>query len=165
MTGAGAWRTRWRIAEVLPLGWDTDLSAAAAARARGRVGGRPTVITPQIIAAARDMLPNPDHSIASIAGLLGVSPGTLYNHVPDLQALRQSRIPRQFGSVHEIGSASTAVRESPEPVEGSDCSRVPTALGGPPTGRGALGERAPDRGHIAPQPGCWWGKCGWLCLP
>lgn len=34
--------------------------ALAAARARGRVGGRPTVVTPEIIRAARDMLPNPD---------------------------------------------------------------------------------------------------------
>ncbi|MDQ0239281.1 DNA invertase Pin-like site-specific DNA recombinase [Arthrobacter bambusae] len=63
----------------------------AAARARGRVGGRPTVATPNIIRAARDMLPNPEASIASIAKLLGVSPGTLYNHIPDLKELRASR--------------------------------------------------------------------------
>ncbi len=31
----------------------------AAARARGRVGGRSTAVTPEIIRAARDMLPNP----------------------------------------------------------------------------------------------------------
>jgi DNA invertase Pin-like site-specific DNA recombinase len=60
----------------------------AAARARGRVGGRPSVVNPDIIRAARDMLPNPDHSITSIATLLGVSPGTLYNHIPDLRELR-----------------------------------------------------------------------------
>ncbi|GAA3074058.1 recombinase family protein [Streptosporangium carneum] len=60
----------------------------AAARARGRVGGRPTVITPEIIRAVRDLLPNPEHSITSIAKLLGVSPGTLYNHIPDLRELR-----------------------------------------------------------------------------
>ncbi|HYZ52088.1 MAG TPA: recombinase family protein [Streptosporangiaceae bacterium] len=60
----------------------------AAARARGRTGGRPTVITPEIIRAARDMLPNPGHSITSIAKLLGVSPGTLDNHIPDLRELR-----------------------------------------------------------------------------
>jgi DNA invertase Pin-like site-specific DNA recombinase len=60
----------------------------AAARARGRVGGRPTVATPEIIRAARDMLPNPDASVTSIAKLLGVSPGTLYNHIPDLRELR-----------------------------------------------------------------------------
>ena len=62
----------------------------AAARARGRVGGRPTVVTPEIIRAARDMLPNPDASVTSIANLLGVSPGTLYNHIPDLRELRTS---------------------------------------------------------------------------
>jgi len=63
----------------------------AAARARGRVGGRPTVVTPEIIRAARDMVPNPDVSITAIARLLGVSPGTLYNHIPDLRELRASR--------------------------------------------------------------------------
>jgi len=60
----------------------------AAARTRGRVGGRPTVVTPDLIRAARDLLPNPDHSVTSIAKLLGVSPGTLYNHIPDLRQLR-----------------------------------------------------------------------------
>ncbi len=60
----------------------------AAARARGRVGGRPSVVTPEIIRAARDMLPNADASVTAIARLLGVSPGTLYNHIPDLQQLR-----------------------------------------------------------------------------
>lgn len=68
----------------------------AAARARGKVGGRPSVVNPDIIRAARDMLPNPEHSITSIAKLLGVSPGTLYNHIPDLQELRASRIPAQL---------------------------------------------------------------------
>ncbi|MGW1991361.1 recombinase family protein [Embleya sp. NPDC001921] len=67
----------------------------AAARARGKVGGRPTVVNADILRAARDMLPNPEHSITSIAKLLGVSPGTLYNHIPDLQELRTSRIPAQ----------------------------------------------------------------------
>jgi DNA invertase Pin-like site-specific DNA recombinase len=63
----------------------------AAARMRGRVGGRPTVVTPEILRAARDMLPNPDNSIESISKFLGVSPGTLYNHIPDLRELRTSR--------------------------------------------------------------------------
>ncbi|MFY1621617.1 recombinase family protein [Micromonospora sp. WMMD735] len=62
----------------------------AAARARGRVGGRPTVINAELLRSARDLLPNPDASVASIARLLGVSPGTLYNHIPDLQQLREA---------------------------------------------------------------------------
>ncbi|MFB0620217.1 recombinase family protein [Streptomyces sp. AGS-58] len=69
------------------------------ARARGRVGGRPTVATPEIDRAARDMLPNPENSITSIAEILGVSPGTPYHHIPDLQELRASgRIPGQLTS-------------------------------------------------------------------
>ncbi|MEU8251641.1 recombinase family protein [Nonomuraea sp. NPDC048916] len=63
-------------------------AALAAAKARGRTGGRPTVITPELLRASRDMLPNPENSIASIAKLLGVSPGTLYNHIRDLRELR-----------------------------------------------------------------------------
>ncbi|MFI6396430.1 recombinase family protein [Nonomuraea sp. NPDC050540] len=70
----------------------------AAAKARGRVGGRPTVITPELLRAARDMLPNPDNSITSIAKLLGVSAGTLYNHIPDLRDLRASSPAHQLAS-------------------------------------------------------------------
>ncbi len=70
----------------------------AAARARGRVGGRPSVVTSEIIRAARDMLPNPEASITSIAKILGVSPGTLYNHIPDLRELRASRTREIEGS-------------------------------------------------------------------
>jgi len=65
----------------------------AAARERGRVGGRPTVITPEILRAARDLLPNPENSITTIAKLLGVSSGTLYNHIPDLKQLRAAGTP------------------------------------------------------------------------
>ncbi len=77
----------------------------AAARARGRVGGRPTVVTPDLIRAARDLLPNPDHSVTSIAKLLGVSPGTLYNHIPDLRELRAS-VDRADGQAASAGNAS-----------------------------------------------------------
>ncbi|MFD8079649.1 recombinase family protein [Streptomyces sp. NPDC059718] len=68
----------------------------AAARARGKVGGRPTVVDDKILRMARDLLPNPEHSITSIAKVLGVNPGTLYNHIPDLRDLRASRIPAQL---------------------------------------------------------------------
>ena len=68
----------------------------AAARERGRVGGRPSVVTPDLIRAARDLLSNPEHSITSIAKLLGVSPGTLYNHIPDLRELRAGAVAKQL---------------------------------------------------------------------
>ncbi|MEV7968195.1 recombinase family protein [Sphaerisporangium sp. NPDC088356] len=84
------------IRELIVVGTREGL---AAARARGRVGGRPTVVNSDILRAARDMLPNPEHSITSIAKLLGVSAGTLYNHIPDLQELRAAAASRSLEAV------------------------------------------------------------------
>nr|WP_324605386.1 recombinase family protein [Streptomyces sp. NRRL F-2664] len=81
------------ICELIVIGTNEGL---AAARARGRVGGRPSVATDEVIRAARDLLPDPGRSITSIAKLLGVSPGTLYNHIPDLRELRAGAVPRQL---------------------------------------------------------------------
>ncbi|MFF1278250.1 recombinase family protein [Streptomyces marokkonensis] len=50
----------------------------------------------QGLAAARDLLAGPSRSITSIAMLLGVSPGALYNHIPDLRELRAGAVPRQL---------------------------------------------------------------------
>ncbi|MGK7235567.1 recombinase family protein [Streptomyces hygroscopicus] len=58
------------IRELIVIGTKEGL---AAARARGRVGGRPSVATEEIIRAARDLLPDPGRSITSIAKLLGVA--------------------------------------------------------------------------------------------
>lgn len=85
----------------------------AAARARGRVGGRPSVVTPEIVRAARDMLPNPDASVTAIAKLLGVSPGALYNHIPDLRELRA--VGRARHRLPAARSAPNAVRVAGEP--------------------------------------------------
>ncbi|MFF4268198.1 recombinase family protein [Streptomyces virginiae] len=81
------------IRELIVIGTNEGL---AAARERGRVGGRPSVATEEVIRAARDLLPDPGRSITSIAKLLGVSPGTLYNHIPDLRELRVGAVPRQI---------------------------------------------------------------------
>jgi len=68
------------------------------------VGGRPTVINADLIRAARDMLPNPDASVTPIAKLLGVSPGTLYNHIPDLRELRAAgRARRELPAARQAG--------------------------------------------------------------
>ena len=58
----------------------------AAARARRSVGGRPSVMTAQKIAAARALLP--EKSIAAIARQLGVSRSTLYTHMQAITAAR-----------------------------------------------------------------------------
>ena len=49
-----------------------------AARARGRIGGRPTVMTPEKLAAARAMRASGEHDVASIARALGVSRASIY---------------------------------------------------------------------------------------
>lgn len=54
----------------------------AAARARGRQGGRPTVMTPDKIAVARELYANGDHTVAAIAEIVGVSRASVYRHLP-----------------------------------------------------------------------------------
>jgi transposase-like protein len=55
------------------------------------------------------MLPNPDASVTAIARLLGVSPGTLYNHIPDLreQGRTRSQLPTAVGK-DDLPIASSA---------------------------------------------------------
>jgi DNA invertase Pin-like site-specific DNA recombinase len=52
-----------------------------AARARGRVGGRPPVMTPDKIKVARQMYRSKDHTVEAIAKTLGVSRKTIYRHL------------------------------------------------------------------------------------
>ncbi len=53
----------------------------AAARARGRVGGRPPVMTAQKIEVARQMYDSKEHTVEAIANTLGVSRKTIYRHL------------------------------------------------------------------------------------
>lgn len=58
----------------------------AAARARGRIGGRPVALKPDDITAAKAMLGNPDMTVKDVAKRLGVSISTLYKHIPAARA-------------------------------------------------------------------------------
>ncbi len=53
----------------------------AAARARGRVGGRPPVMTPEKAKVARQMYDSKEYTVQSIAKTLGVSRKTVYRHL------------------------------------------------------------------------------------
>jgi DNA invertase Pin-like site-specific DNA recombinase len=53
----------------------------AAARARGRLGGRPSVMTPAKIAVAHQMYASREHTVAAIATTLGVSRATIYRNL------------------------------------------------------------------------------------
>ncbi len=50
----------------------------AAARARGRKGGRPRKLAPRQVATARTLLGDGKHSVTEVAAMLGVSRNTLY---------------------------------------------------------------------------------------
>lgn len=54
----------------------------AAARARGRRGGRPSSMSAEDIAAAKALLRDPAISVEQAARRVGVSPSTLYRHLP-----------------------------------------------------------------------------------
>jgi DNA invertase Pin-like site-specific DNA recombinase len=53
----------------------------AAARARGRVGGRKPALTPQKAAVARSLYDGKEHTVAEIAKVLGVSRATIYRNL------------------------------------------------------------------------------------
>ncbi len=58
----------------------------AAARARGRIGGRPQRLSPGKVALARVMREQGEHSMTAIAKALGVGPTTLYRSLRDDEA-------------------------------------------------------------------------------
>lgn len=57
------------------------LTAIAGRRARGRRGGRPRKMTPEKIAVARQMYESQKYTVEQIARTLGVSRGTVYQHL------------------------------------------------------------------------------------
>jgi len=58
----------------------------AAARARGRKGGRRTVMTPAKLAVAREMYDSRKHTTAAIAAVVGISRATLYRALAPSQS-------------------------------------------------------------------------------
>lgn len=62
---------------------ERTVAGLAAARARGRAGGRPPVMTPEKIDVARTMYATRQHTLAKIAQTVGVSRATLYRHLSE----------------------------------------------------------------------------------
>jgi DNA invertase Pin-like site-specific DNA recombinase len=53
----------------------------AAARVRGRHGGRPPVLSGQKLQVAQDMYASGQYTVAAIANTLGVSRASVYRHL------------------------------------------------------------------------------------
>lgn len=61
---------------------ERTMAGLASARARGRLGGRPSSLTDNDLQMARAMLIDPAITVNQVAKKLGVSPATLYRHFP-----------------------------------------------------------------------------------
>jgi DNA invertase Pin-like site-specific DNA recombinase len=66
---------------------DRTTAGLDAARARGRVGGRPKALSEADLAAARALLADPAITTRQVAERLGVSLSTLYKHIPAARAV------------------------------------------------------------------------------
>lgn len=66
-----------------------------AARARGRVGGRPRALSDKDIAVAHALLADPAITTRDVAKRLGVSVSTLYKHIPAARAVITRREPAE----------------------------------------------------------------------
>src|SRR5215212_1502479 len=60
---------------------ERTLAGLAAARARGRHGGRPSVMTADKLAVARAMYASGEHTVTAIAAVVGVSRASIYRHL------------------------------------------------------------------------------------
>ncbi|MEZ4713142.1 MAG: recombinase family protein [Caldilineaceae bacterium] len=61
---------------------DRTRAGLAAARARGRLGGRPPSMTEQKLIMAKALLRDPHITVEAAARQLEISPATLYRHIP-----------------------------------------------------------------------------------
>ena len=59
---------------------ERTLAGLAAARARGRVGGRPRRASDGKVALARHLYQDPDHSVTESCSLLGISRSTFFRY-------------------------------------------------------------------------------------
>ena len=66
---------------------ERTLAGLAAARVRGRKGGRPPALAAKDLAAAKAMLRDPEITVSEIARRLGVAASTLYRHLPRARSM------------------------------------------------------------------------------
>ena len=66
----------------------------AAARAGAKRPGRPPRVTPDQVSHARQMLRDPEETVASVARRLGVGRSTLYRYLPELTGRPSRGVPR-----------------------------------------------------------------------
>jgi DNA invertase Pin-like site-specific DNA recombinase len=76
---------------------DRTKAGLAAARARGRLGGRPPVLTADQVKAARRMYDQQDMTVAQIGAVLGVSRATIYRALTKQPTIKKRRPTKRAG--------------------------------------------------------------------
>ncbi len=76
---------------------DRTKAGLAAARARGRLGGRPPVLTADQVKAARRMYDQQDMTVAQIGAVLGVSRATIYRALSKQPTIKKRRPAKRAG--------------------------------------------------------------------
>jgi len=72
---------------------ERTMAGLAAARARGRRGGRKPSLSPKQIEIARQMYADPDTSVAEIAQVLSVSRATVYRVLAREETIQSDEVP------------------------------------------------------------------------
>ena len=70
---------------------ERTMAGLAAARARGRVGGRKSVMTAAKLRLAQAAMGNPETKVGELCKELGISRATLYRHVSPKGELRKKQ--------------------------------------------------------------------------
>jgi len=65
---------------------ERTIAGLAAAKARGRKGGRRPVMTPEKASAARKMLDSGEYTVKQVAQIIGVGRATVYDHLREKSA-------------------------------------------------------------------------------
>lgn len=86
----------------------------AAARARGRVGGRPAALSERDLVVARALLADPDITVTEVARRLGVAPSTLYRTLPGgRSALLRGDLETAQAAVMPLVPVGASTRKTP----------------------------------------------------
>ncbi|WP_305847273.1 helix-turn-helix domain-containing protein, partial [Micromonospora sp. KC207] len=143
----------------------------AAARARGQRLGRPSAMTPEKVAYARQLLAEPERSISALAKLVGVSRSTIYKVLPELlpPQVVQQRHAAQIATLPAGGDAVRAVAtptpHQPSPWRTGHLTEhsPPLESPRPPIGAGVgFVRRCPVGGvTVAVESGRGSGRCIW----
>jgi len=109
---------------------ERTLAGLAAARERGRLGGRPTALSPAKLKQARKMI-GEKTPVTEVAQVLGVSRATLYRRVPELAEARRPVSPSGATGAEPTSAEPHATQPSPSRSVRRSLDRENARLTGP----------------------------------